>query len=315
MRGHVLASAVVLTLAWPPPAAADAPAVTIEVPLETTMGDPIPVILEVTTDTSSDVAVPEQSLAPFEVLAKSVTEETSPDGSAKTFRFEMTLQCFDVGTHPLGPIRVRVASADGELEYLESELRNVEVRSVLANEPNAELKPPTKPVVVEQDDYTILVILGALLALALGALVAWLLTRWWERRDRPQPAPPPPAPPWELATGELRRLDVARAAEIEAGRTAQWVDAVSDSIRNYLGLRFGFHGLESTTDEIAEALERSSTLGIEPKEAIVFLGQCDLVKFARASLADQASRDLIAQAFALVDRTRPVPVEPPKEAA
>ena len=36
-----------------------------------------------------------------------------------------------------------------------------------------------------------------------------------------------------------------------------------------------------------------------------FLSQCDLVKFAKASLADEASEGLIREAFALVERTRP----------
>ncbi len=40
------------------------------------------------------------------------------------------------------------------------------------------------------------------------------------------------------------------------------------------------------------------------QEVIGFLGQCDLVKFAKASLADDASQTLIADAVALVDRTR-----------
>lgn len=299
----------VVILAWgllaTVPAAAEAPTVELEVPLETTLGDPIPVILKVTTDASGDAAVPEQSIAPFEMLAKKVTVEPSEDGATKTFTFELTLQCFEVGPHQLGPIRVRLSNVAGELEYVDSDARTVEVHSVLTNEPNAELKPPTNPVVVEQDDYTLLIVLGALLAVLLGALLAWLFMRWWQRRDRPEPEPPPPPPPWELALAELRSLQGQRATEIEDGRTEQWVDAVSDSIRNYFGLRFGFHGLESTTDEIATALGLAKALTIQPSEAIAFLGQCDLVKFARASLADEASRDLIAEAFALVDRTRP----------
>ena len=287
------------------PAAAEVPKVDLEVPLETTLGDPITVILQVTTDASGDAAVPDQPLAPFELLAKNVTVAPSEDGATKTFTFELTLQCFEVGTHQVGPIRVHVSSVAGDFEYLDSNARTVEVHSVLANEPNAELKPATDPVVVEQDDYTLLVILGALLAVLLGALLAWLFMRWWRKRDRPEPEPPPPPPPWELALAELRSLDASRAAEIEDGRTEQWVDAVSDSVRNYLGLRFGFHGLESTTDEIAAELGQAEALTIEPNDAVAFLSQCDLVKFAKASLADEASRDLIAEAFALVDRTRP----------
>ena len=162
--------------------------------------------------------------------------------------------------------------------------------------------------VVEQDDYRLLIVLGALLAIALGALLAWLFMRWWQKRDRPEPAPPPPPPPWETALTELHELERARAAAVSEGRTEQWVDAVSDSIRAYLGRRFGFHGLESTTDEIADQLRRAKSLAIEPQEAVGFLGQCDLVKFAKASLADEASRTLIEEALALVDQTRPAAV-------
>ncbi|MGB8224532.1 MAG: hypothetical protein WCF10_18205, partial [Polyangiales bacterium] len=149
-----------------------------------------------------------------------------------------------------------------------------------------------------------------LLALALGALLAWLFMRWWHRRDRPEPAPPPPPPPWEIALAELRELERGRADAISEGRTEQWVDAVSDSVRAYLGRRFGFHGLESTTDEIAEELRQAESLAIEPHDAVGFLDQCDLVKFAKASLADDASHTLIDDALALVERTHPVSVGP-----
>ncbi|MEM8608238.1 MAG: hypothetical protein AAGF92_14095 [Myxococcota bacterium] len=287
-------------------ALAQGPSFEFEAPVETTLGDPIPVILTVTAPANVDAAVTEQSLAPFEVLEKKSTVEPSPDGSTNTFTFELTLQCFEVGTHELGPLKVRLTTRNGELDYLETSRKEIEVRSVLANEPNAELKPATQPVVVEQDDYTLLVVLGALLAILLGALAAWLFMRWWQRRDRPEPTPPPPPPPWETALAELRRLESTRANEISEGRTESWVDAVSDSIRVYLGRRFGFQGLESTTDEIVRALQHLPEGTLEPGAVVGFLGQCDLVKFARASLAGEASRDLILEAIALVDRTRPL---------
>lgn len=286
-------------------AAAQTASVDFEAPLETTLGDPIPVILTVTTASDVDAAVTDTSLSPFEVLDKKVSIETAPDGATHTFTFELTLQCFEVGTHRLGPMKVRLTTSGGELEYLETDAKQIDVRSVLANEPNAELKPATQPVMVEQDDFTLLVVLGALLAVLLGALGAWLFSRWWQRRDRPEPAPPPPPPPWESALAELRALQSERAAEIAEGRTEAWVDAVSDSIRNYLGRRFGFQGLESTTDEILQALRRLPEESPEATVVVGFLGQCDLVKFAKASLAEEASEALIHEAITLVDRTRP----------
>lgn len=296
---------VALWLLLPTWAAAQERSVSLEAPLETTLGDPIDVILTVTGQMSDEAAVPDQSFEPFEILAKKLDVQPAPDGSGKTFTFELQLLCFEVGAHELGPVRVRITGADGELVTLASGTRTIEVHSVLANEPDPQLKPPTDPVAVEQDDYRLLIVLGALLVLMLGALLGWLFMRWWNKRERPEPAPPPPPPPWDTALAELRAHAAQRESAIAEGRTEQWVDAVSDSIRGYLGKRFGFHGLESTTDEIAQRLAEAKSLTIAPEEAIGFLGQCDLVKFAKASLADEASRALIEEALALVDRTRP----------
>jgi len=296
---------VLCSLFAPTIALGQEPSIALDAPLETTIGDAIDVILTVTAAASDDVAVPEQSFEPFEILGKKLTVTASTDGASKTFSFELQLLCFDVGVHELGPIRVRITSAGGELVELDSNSSRIEVRSLLANEPDAQLKPPSQPAVIEQDDYRLLLILGALLALAIGALLAWLFMRWWQRRDRPEPAPPPPPPPWETAFAELHELERGRPSAIAEGRTEQWVDAVSDSIRAYLGRRYGFHGLESTTDEIASQLERATSLAVAPAEVNGFLGQCDLVKFAKASLADDASRTLIDEALGLVDRTRP----------
>jgi hypothetical protein len=305
------ATIVAMWLLLPSWAAAQDRSVSLEAPLESTLGDPIDVILTVTGESSDEAAVPDQSFEPFEIVGKKLDVQSSPDGSGKTFTFELRLLCFEVGAHELGPVRVRITSADGELVTLESETWTIEVHSVLANEPDPQLMPPSDPIAVEQDDYRLLIALGALLVLALGILLGWLFMRWWNKRERPEPAPPPPPPPWETALAELRVHAEQRESAIAEGRTERWVDAVSDSIRGYLGKRFGFHGLESTTDEIAERLAEADSLGIAPEEAVGFLGQCDLVKFAKASLADQASRALIEQALALVDRTRPK--EPPTQ--
>ena len=198
-------------IALPAVALADEPAdgiqtqdrVVLEAPVEVELGDPIDVILEVTTDKSGDVAIPEQSFGPFEVLDKNVTIQPDPGGTTQTFTFALQLLCFERGAQTLGPIQVRVTTPEGELKYLESETKTVEIRSLLGNEPNAQLKPPTQPVVVEQDDYTLVWILGALLAMGIGALSAWLFLRWWRRRERPEPAVILP-PPWEVALAELR---------------------------------------------------------------------------------------------------------------
>jgi hypothetical protein len=305
------AAIVLVSLLCPSFALGQERTVALDAPMETTLGDAIDVLVTVTAAAGDDAEVPEQSFEPFEIISKKASIDPSPDGATQTFTFELQLLCFELGAHELGPVRVRITSAAGELIDLASNTASIEVRSVLANEPDPELKPASQPVIVEQDDYRLLILLGALLALAIGALLAWLSMRWWQNRERAEPAPPPPPPPWDTALAELLALERERPAAISEGRTAPWVDAVSDSIRVYLGRRFGFHGLESTTDEIADALAHTKSLRIAPEQAIGFLNQCDLVKFAKASLAEEASRALIQDALAMVDRTRPANVESP----
>ena len=64
----------------------------------------------------------------------------------------------------------------------------------------------------------------------------------------------PPRPPWEVA---LERLDETRhAGLLEKQRYTDYFDRTSDAVRSYLGARFGFDVLESTTDEILTALKK-----------------------------------------------------------
>jgi hypothetical protein len=121
------------------------------------------------------------------------------------------------------------------------------------------------------------VALGALVALPLGALIAFLVGRWL-RRARPLPPPPPPRPPWELALEALARIKSKRLAE--QGQTTELFAEVSLAVREYLGRRFGFDALESTTREVLEELDRRSAVPELREEIEGFLRRSDLVKFA-----------------------------------
>lgn len=276
--------------------------VRIRGPERVNVGDPVVISIEVLAAKGDDVAVPTQALEPFEVLDTRSTTEPQPDDVTKHV-FELELLALSPGEHQLGPIKVRMTTQAGELHSLETDTVTVEVASLIANEPNPEFMAETQPVSVEQDDYTLAWIAGALLAMILGGLLTWLFLRWWRRRDRPEAPPLPATPPWEIALRELRDLQRVRENMVGSGVTDQWVDSVSDVLRRYLGERFGFDGLESTTDEISHKLHRTALVGIEPTEAVSFLADCDLVKFAKAPLAGEASEELITEAFRLVEVT------------
>jgi len=174
---------------------------------------------------------------------------------------------------------VTVARASGDVIVLCTEPHEVTIEDPIANasNPMPRPNPAARP---EREEWTALknaLMVGAG-ALVLGALAAWLIGKWL-RRPRPVPPPPPPRPPWEVALEEL--FDIRHAGLIAEGRLAEHFDRVSDSLRKYLGARFGFDGLESTTREALSVL-REVTPRVAPLDAIeTFLRQADLVKFAK----------------------------------
>jgi hypothetical protein len=193
----------------------------------------------------------------------------------------------------LPPLPVAVARANGEIATVCTHSHTIGVEDPTANVPEAEPKtnPPPRP---QREEWTALkkALLWGGLGLLVGALLAYFGYRQLTKPKAPTP-PPPPRPPWEIA---LERLDEVRhAGLLETARDAEYFDRVSDAVRGYLGARFGFDGLESTSNEILTALKKqaggfvrletagdvgSPAPGIPLDEIRRFLGDCDLVKFA-----------------------------------
>jgi hypothetical protein len=201
------------------------------------------------------------------------------------------------------PLPVTVARASGDVLVLCTSPHEVTIEDPIANTSNP-MPRPNPAARAQREEWTALknaLIVGAG-ALVLGALVAWLLGKWL-RRPRPVPPPPPPRPPWEVALEEL--FDIRHAGLIGEGRLAEHFDRVSDSLRKYLGSRFGFDGLESTTREALSVL-RDVSPRVGPLDAIeTFLRQADLVKFAKTVPTADDGELALVRAEHIVHETLP----------
>jgi hypothetical protein len=310
--------------AAPPPSAAAAPAPApaaapdlppehtpaVQVSLEPRTGVRVGELLHlrITADATlgDDVTVADQSFAPFEVQKKQARIE-APNAGKQRFVFELDLLALEPGQASVPALSLRVVTKDGLVGDIATQAQPVTVRSWLGNEPNAQPKLESKPVVVMQDNWVPIYVLAGLAAAALIAAATLLVQRYLrKRRERALP-PPPPRPPWDVAVEKLGELRRRKQTMIEAGKAALFVDQVSNVVREYLGGRFGFDGLETTTDEMTTLLEyKQAGVGFT-QEVAQFLGRCDLVKFAKAE-PDQDEADLLfAKANDLVNHSRPAP--------
>ena len=205
----------------------------------------------------------------------------------------------------LPPLPIAIARASGELVNVCTAEHRIVVEDPIANAPNPKPRdnPPPRPQyeVWQAGKYATI---ATLAALVMGALGSWLISRW-RRRPRPAPPPPPPRPPWQVALEELR--DLRHAGLIAAGRFAEHYDRVSDTLRKYLGDRYGFDGLESTTREALVVLRAVDPAVVTLDEITHFLRQADLVKFARLTPSEEECERVLEVAEQIVERTMPPP--------
>lgn len=210
----------------------------------------------------------------------------------------------------LPPLPIAISRASGEVVTVCTREHSIRIDEPIADTPDA--KPKENPAARRQlEEWTTLktITYATLLALVVGALVAWLLSRWM-RREKPKPPPPPPRPPWEVALEELS--DVRRAELVENQRFVEHFDRVSYIMRRYCGDRYGFDGLESTTREMLYVLRR-----VVPPIPVLdvieaFLRQADLVKFARLTPSAEECQQALARCEEIVQRTIPVPILRPQ---
>jgi hypothetical protein len=202
----------------------------------------------------------------------------------------------------LPPLPIAIARASGEIVTACTTAHTIIVEDPTANEPDARPKPNPAPT-RQRETFTAL--RNAVYGGAVGLVAAVLLgfaARTWMRRPKRLPPPPPPRPPWEVALEGLE--DVRRACFIEQGRLGEHFDQVSHVLRKYLGERYEFDGLESTSREILEALRRRQLNEENTLEIRRFLDECDLVKFANITPTEAQCHWLWDVAHGVVQRTR-----------
>jgi hypothetical protein len=215
-------------------------------------------------------------------------------------------------TLSLPSLPVSIARANGDVVTLCTKPHAILVEDPTASTPNAQPKPNPSPR-TQREEWVALerALTWTGIGAVAGAIVAWLVYRWL-KRPKPVPPPPPPRVPWEVA---FERLDEARhAGLLETKRFSEFFDRVNDAVREYLGARFGFDGLESTTDETLAAMQRVPHFGISMPEIAGFLQQCDLVKFADVTPTLQECERTLVEAERMVRSTMPLERDVPPSA-
>jgi hypothetical protein len=310
-EGTTQGAAVDAGLATAPPDP-DAPTVTARVDkAEVHVGDPINLTITAIGRRGIAVNLPSTiALDPFTVLDRKEAEQDLGDGKLRR-EFTVVAATYEPGQVEMPAVEVTYLGKTGEVRTARTAPIPIKIASLIANEPEPQLKDIAGPVAVRQQDLLLAYIAGGLLAAALGALLTWLIVRRLRGRALQRPGPPP-RPAHEIALEKLDRLGAYGFLENADNRPFYF--AVSEVIREYLGARFGFDSLELTTDELIAELRRAAGRELILGQIQGWLSSCDLVKFAKISPSVSEARGTLETAIMIVSTTRPrVEVAPPGE--
>lgn len=167
---------------------------------------------------------------------------------------------------------------------------------------------PEKPIFYGEVRWWLiaLYILGSL-GILIGA--AWLMYRWYKKRQelKNRPKPEPVAIPKKPHEAALEALDALKISGYpERGDMKLWHSEASTIIRIYIEKQFGVPALETTTSELMMSLKRSKI--IADSEVTVLrrmLEVCDLAKFAKYMPSVDDCYELLDLAYAFVRHTMP----------
>ena len=246
----------------------------------------------------------------------SIETETDGDRAISKVRIPVIVAPTQSGTRSmiLPELPISVSRANGEMMTFCTRVHLVTVTDPTAGEEDP--KPhPNPPARAQIEPWPMM--WWILAAVALALLVIGLLIRYI-RKQMALAAPgleKQKRLPWEEALLELEALRVSPLYDSRSGAgaiRAELFDRISDSVRKYLGARYGFDGLgfdglETTTNEMMTLLGRVRP-GIPRVDLIqTFLGECDLVKFARVEPAIDDCDQALARAVSIVQATTPLP--------
>jgi len=267
------------------------------------IGDPIELEIRVTHPHSAEVHVaPNLEKSRWTLLE--TRQSTSKQENSATTDLTLAFQIFRPGGTTLTPQTVRVTDGDRETT-LETDPVDVRVESALGEAEDPSFQGPRPPHPVWQRDWTLVWVGGGTFAIAAVVLIVFGLVR----RDTDDRPTTPDRPPEAIARERLRELADSRL--LEEGDFMVLYVRMSETLRRYLGRRYGFPGAEYTTAEILERLQPNAPLAPEIREDLAdWLRQADLVKFSgRIPTTEEAER-MLERAIDLVDRTEPLTPAP-----
>lgn len=243
------------------------------------IGDRVPLLLSITHPDSMRFLPLEggRSTVDVHLLGGEKKEGEAREGVVKDTLLGWVVP-FKTGMVTIPPIRVFYETTSGLRGSVDSDSSSVYVRSILPE--NAQDIRPLKQNISAPSDVASYVLL-TLFACILIVIVV-LAVRLSRRRRKKLPVSEPripSRPAHEIAFQELEKI--ASLNLLSQGRFKEYYTLISETLRRYIGNRFGFETLDLTTVELVMEMSERDVATSAAADFRSFLERSDLVKFSK----------------------------------
>jgi hypothetical protein len=220
-----------------------------------------------------------------------LTRSLSEDGKTVKNELVIPFRVLGAGWILIPPQELPVETPSGGRVAVQTAKRKFHTGSHFANESQPAVAAAFATVPLVQTNWFLiwgLIILGVIVT-ATGSTIAVIRFR----RAHYVPPPPPPVPAHVTALGRLAELE--RKDLLKYGLFSAFYTGLSETMREYLGNRWGFDSMDLTTTELRSRLKKLKLEGVVVEEVVVMLQDFDLVKFAKVEPGlPKAGQDLEA---------------------
>ncbi len=247
-----------------------------------------------------------------EVLSRSVRDSSKMANGLLQLRQSYLITAYDSGPHPIHPFLFALQTKTPADTIRSNALTLfVKVPNVDLKKGFADIKKPYgAPVTFKEIAPWIL---GIILLATIVFLIVYAINR--RRKNIPLFSLPakPKLPPHVVALSELDKLKEEQLWQHD--KVKDYYTRLTDIIRVYLEERYEVPAMEQTTYEILSQFkgESSQIKGKLYSGLQRTLDTSDLVKFAKYTPLADENHYVLVQAYALVEETKPEPVETPKK--
>jgi len=253
----------------------------------------LPVIMPVVADTIGNMDV---------ISASKV--DTAFEGNDRILSQTYTVSAYDSGVYYAGPVSVIFKEPSGVIDTILSNNVPVAVSTLPIDtaKPFKAIKAPLD-VPYSWKEY-VPYILGAFILLMVIAGISYYI--WYVRKRRKplvveRPKPKDPAHIW--ARKELKKLEDEKLWQQDDIKL--YYSRLTDILRLYLEYRYNWLALESTTEEIEEAIDKYNLKNKAKDYLLQILRESDLVKFAKMKPMPDINIKAMGDAYKFIDFTEP----------